>query len=92
MPVDVLLRKHFGTVTIALAFILYGALRQSLDAVHRALNPSRVRVYGARGWDSLLRWLSVASTLFPDVWMSCCQMALAAPKTKRGSTPSKRQN
>jgi hypothetical protein len=67
VPVDVLPRKHFGAVTIALAFALYGALRQSLDTVYRALNPTRVRGYGARGWDSVLRWLSVASTLFPDV-------------------------
>ncbi len=67
VPADVLPRKHFGAVTIALAFALYGALRQSLDAVYHALNPTRVRGYGARGWDSVLRWLSVASTLFPDV-------------------------
>jgi hypothetical protein len=67
VPTDVLPRKHFGALTIALAFALYGALRQSLDAVHRALNPTRVRGYGARGWDSVLRWLAVAPTLFPDV-------------------------
>lgn len=67
VPADVLPRKHFGAVTIALAFALYGALRQSLDTVYRALNPTRIRNYGARGWDSVLRWLSIASTLFPDV-------------------------
>jgi hypothetical protein len=67
VPADVLPRKHFGAVTIALAFALYGALRQSLDAVYRALNPTRLRGYGARGWDSVLRWLSVAQALFPDV-------------------------
>ena len=67
VPADVLPRKHFGAVTIALAFALYGVLRQSLDAVYRELNPTRVRGYGARGWDSVLRWLSIASTLFPDV-------------------------
>ena len=67
VPADVLPRKHFGAVTIALAFALYGVLRQSLDTIYRALNPTRVRGYGARHWDSVLRWLSVASTLFPYV-------------------------
>ena len=67
VPADVLPRKHFGALTIALAFALYGALRQSLEAVYGALNPTRIRNYGARGWDSVLRWLSVVSILFPDV-------------------------
>ena len=67
VPADVLPRKHFGAVTIALAFALYGALRKSLGAVYQALNPMRVRGGDARGWRSVLRWLSIVSTLFPDV-------------------------
>jgi hypothetical protein len=67
VPADVLPRKHFGAVTIALAFALYGVLRETLNRVYRALNPTRIRGLDARGWDSLLRWLAAASTLFPDV-------------------------
>ena len=43
VPADVLPRKHFGVVTIARAFAVDGAIRQSLDAVYRSLNPARVR-------------------------------------------------
>ena len=67
VPVDVLPRKHFGALSVALAMALYGALERSLREVYDALNPTRIRGHNARGWDSVLRWISLASTLFPEV-------------------------
>lgn len=67
VPADVLPRKHFGAVTIALAMAFYGALRRSLREVYERLNPTRIRGHDARGWDSVLRWIALASTLFPEV-------------------------
>ncbi len=67
VPVDVLPRKHFGALTIALAMALYGRLGEALARVYAALNPTRIRGHNARGWDSVLRWISLVSTLFPEV-------------------------
>jgi hypothetical protein len=67
VPADVLPRKHFGAVAIALAMALYGALRRSLREVYQRLNPARLRGHDARGWDAVLRWISLASALFPEV-------------------------
>jgi hypothetical protein len=67
VPADVLPRKHFGAVTIALAMAFYGALRRSLRELYERLNPTRIRGHDARGWDSVLRWIALASTLFPEV-------------------------
>jgi hypothetical protein len=67
VPVDVLPRKHFGAITIAVALALYGALHEALDEVWRVLNPSRIRGLESRGWDSVLRWISLVTELFPDV-------------------------
>jgi hypothetical protein len=67
VPADVLPRKHFGALSVALAMALYGALERSLREVYDALNPTRIRGHNARGWDSVLRWISLASTLFPEV-------------------------
>ena len=67
MPVDVLPRKHFGALTIAIAMALYGKLREALARVYERLNPTRIRGHNARGWDSVLRWIALVSTLFPDV-------------------------
>lgn len=66
-PVDVLPRKHFGAVSIAMAFALYGVVHETLDEIWRLLNPSRIRGHGARGWDSVLRWIAVVTALFPEV-------------------------
>ena len=54
-------------VTVALALAFYGALERSLRAVYEALNPTKIRGHGARGWDSVLRWVAIASALFADV-------------------------
>lgn len=67
VPADVLPRKHFGAVTVALALAFYGALEWSLRHVYEALNPTKLRGHDARGWESVLRWISVVSALFADV-------------------------
>lgn len=67
LPVDVLPRMHFSALSIALAFAFYGLEERSLRAVYAALNPTRIRGRDARGWDSLRRWLAIASALFTDV-------------------------
>lgn len=67
LPVDVLPRMHFSALSIALAFAFYGLEERSLRAVYEALNPTRIRGRDARGWDSLRRWLAIASVLFTDV-------------------------
>src|SRR5437764_1335332 len=38
VPVDVLPRKHFGALTVALALAFYGAMERSLREVYEALN------------------------------------------------------
>lgn len=67
VPADVLPRKHFGAVSVALALAFYGALERSLRAVYGALNPTTIRGHCARGWDAVLRWIAILSALFPDV-------------------------
>lgn len=62
-----LLRKHFGALTIALAMALGGKLGEDRARVYAALNPTRIRGHNARGWDSVLRRISLVSTLFPEV-------------------------
>jgi len=66
-PLDVLPRKHFGAITIALALAMYGVLRETLAEIYDALNPSKTRGYAARGWRSVLRWTAIASAMFPCV-------------------------
>lgn len=58
---------HFSALSIALAFAFYGLEERSLRAVYEALNPTKIRGRDARGWDSLRRWLAIASVLFTDV-------------------------
>ncbi len=67
LPVDVLPHKHFSALTIALAFAFYGLEGRSLREVYEALNPTTIRGRDARGWDSVRRWLAIASALFTDV-------------------------
>lgn len=67
VPVDVVPRKHFGAVTIALALAWYGALQRSLQDVYVTLNPTKLRGDNARGWDSVLRWIGIVTALFPEV-------------------------
>ena len=59
--------KHFSALSIALAFAFYGVDGHSLREVYDALNPATVRGRNARGWDSVLRWIAIASALFTDV-------------------------
>jgi len=67
LPADVLPHKHFSALSIALAFAFYGLEGRSLREVYDALNPTALRGANAQGWDSVRRWLAVASALFTDV-------------------------
>lgn len=58
---------HFSALSIALAFAFYGIEERSLRDVYEALNPTTIRGRDARGWDSVRRWLAIATVLFTDV-------------------------
>ena len=66
-PIDVLPYKRFGAVSIALAFVFYGVLRESLQAVRTRLNPVPQRGFDDDGWRAARRWIATVTALFADV-------------------------
>jgi hypothetical protein len=60
-PVQVLRRRLFSSVAIALGLSLYGIDRQPAAAVRERINPWRVvGATAARGWQTLLNWAAAA--------------------------------
>lgn len=72
LPASSVPRKHFSGAAIAMAFALWGLGGKSARGVREQVSDQKILGAGARGWDSLSRWVRevAAGRLFAGLGLS----------------------